>query len=82
MDFKVADKAGEWLLNGGRFPFVDPDSGTRFEPGMKTKAKVTEWAKAQMEAGWLKATSDPFAEEEPKQEEPKKDEPKKDEKKA
>lgn len=73
MDFKVADKNGSWLISSARFPFVDPESNTRFEPGVATKATVTDWVKTQKEAGWLAETADPMAD--PAKEEAKKDEP-------
>ena len=59
-DFKIIDKSGTWFLNSARFPFVDPESGARFEPGVKTKAKATDWTALQ--ADWLLTTDDPLAE--------------------
>lgn len=43
----VHDDKGEWLVNIAKFPFVDPEAGSRFEPNVPTKAKVTDWVKAQ-----------------------------------
>lgn len=36
-----------WLINKAQFPFVDPESGTRFEPATPIKAELTEFVKAQ-----------------------------------
>ena len=43
----VHDSKGEWLVNLAKFSFVDPESGCRFDPNVPTKAKVTDWIKAQ-----------------------------------
>lgn len=42
-DIKIADSSGEWFLNTALFRMHDPESDTYFEPGIPTKAKVTEW---------------------------------------
>lgn len=34
-------------VSSAAFAFVDPFSNTRFEPGVPTRAPVTEWTKAQ-----------------------------------
>lgn len=44
---KVYDEAGSWIINSGVFTFVDPTNGNRFDPGVKTKAPVTDWIKGQ-----------------------------------
>jgi hypothetical protein len=43
----VHDNQGQWLVNLAKFPFVDPDSGCRFDPHVPTQAKVTAWVKLQ-----------------------------------
>ena len=43
----VHDNQGQWLVNLAKFPFVDPDSGCRFDPHVPTQAKVTAWVKSQ-----------------------------------
>jgi hypothetical protein len=43
----VHDSKGQWLVNLAKFPFVDPDSGCRFDPHVPTQAKVTAWVKSQ-----------------------------------
>lgn len=43
----VHDSKGEWLVNLAKFPFVDPDSGCRFDPNVPTQARVTDWVKSQ-----------------------------------
>jgi hypothetical protein len=43
----VHDNKGQWLVNLAKFPFVDPDSGCRFDPHVPTQAKVTAWVKSQ-----------------------------------
>lgn len=42
-DIKIADSSGEWFMNTSLFRMHDPESNTYFEPGIPTKAKVTEW---------------------------------------
>ena len=44
---KVYDTSGEWFINSGSFPFTDPDSGARYEPGVPTQAKRTKWVEMQ-----------------------------------
>lgn len=43
----VIDEDGEWITNTALFPFTDPTTGVRFEPGTRTKAKVTLWVTTQ-----------------------------------
>jgi hypothetical protein len=43
----IHDKSGVWLINTAGFPFVDPESGCRFEPRVPTKAKETAWVRGQ-----------------------------------
>ena len=43
----IHDNKGQWLVNLAKFPFVDPDSGCRFDPNVPTQAKVTAWVKSQ-----------------------------------
>lgn len=40
---KVIDEDGKWITNKGAFNFTDPGTGNRYEPGLPTKAKVTDW---------------------------------------
>lgn len=47
MEFVIHDAQGDWYQNKGRFAFVDPISGARFEPGALTKAKTTTWVEGQ-----------------------------------
>jgi hypothetical protein len=42
-DIKIADSSGEWFMNTALFRMHDPESDTYFEPGIPTKARVTEW---------------------------------------
>jgi hypothetical protein len=44
---KVYDPSGSWLINNGSFPFQDPETGSRFEPGVPTQALKSEWVKSQ-----------------------------------
>lgn len=43
----IYDSKGVWLVNTGAFPFVDPETGARFEPRVPTKAQKTDWVKSQ-----------------------------------
>jgi hypothetical protein len=43
----VHDSNGQWLVNLAKFPFVDPDSGCRFDPHVPTQAKITAWVESQ-----------------------------------
>ena len=43
----ILDEDGEFFTNAGSFPFIDPSSGVRFEPGVSVKTKETEWLKGQ-----------------------------------
>lgn len=36
-----------WLINNAQFPFVDPETGTRFEPATPIKAELTDFVKMQ-----------------------------------
>ncbi len=47
MDMKIIDEDGTWFTNAGAFPFNDPISGTRFEPGVRTKVKTNAWIEGQ-----------------------------------
>ena len=44
---KVYDTSGEWFTNTANFPFTDPETGARFEPGIPTQAKRTKWVEMQ-----------------------------------
>jgi hypothetical protein len=53
----VHDDKGQWLVNLAKFPFVDPDSGCRFDPHVPTQAKVTAWV--ELQAAVIKPWVDP-----------------------
>lgn len=59
--FTVIDAKGKWVVNPHAFPFVDPSTKVRFEPGhpMKVACDEGSWLAGQMEAGVLKAAPDP-----------------------
>lgn len=57
----IANPKGKWYVNTGNYRFVDPESGTAFDPGEPTKATETEWLKLQADV--IKPTDDPMAEE-------------------
>jgi hypothetical protein len=43
----VIDISGKWFTNTGSFPFQDPISGHRFEPGIPVKLKLNDWILSQ-----------------------------------
>lgn len=43
----IHDTSGVWLVNKASFPFVDPETGARFEPGVPTQAVKSSWVKSQ-----------------------------------
>ena len=43
----VVDDNGIVYVNKGVFPFVDPTTGVRFEPGEEVKVLPTSWIKSQ-----------------------------------
>ena len=43
MNQLIVDKDGEWFKNVGAFPFIDPTTNTRFEPGVTVKIKSNDW---------------------------------------
>lgn len=43
----IVDSDGEWFVNKGLFPFVDPISGHRFEPNVQTQIKSNKWIEGQ-----------------------------------
>lgn len=43
----IVDSDGEWFLNKGIFPFVDPISKHRFEPNVHTQIKPNAWILSQ-----------------------------------
>ena len=43
----IVDKDGDWFTNKGVFPFQDPISGTRFEPGVAVQVKSNDWIVSQ-----------------------------------
>lgn len=47
MNQLIVDKDGEWFSNVGLFPFIDPTTNTRFEPGVQVKIKSNDWIKGQ-----------------------------------
>lgn len=59
MELSIHDKDGEWFLSSAKYGFTDPLSGARFEPGVYTQAKATEWTKGQ--DGWLSKVANPLA---------------------
>lgn len=36
-----------WFVNTGNYPFMDHESGVRFEPRTPVRTKLTEWMKHQ-----------------------------------
>lgn len=56
---KIVDESGEWFVNNGQFPFVDPMTGNRFEPNTMMKVLPTEWLAGQPVIG--KVPADPMA---------------------
>jgi hypothetical protein len=56
---KIADHDGIWLHSIAKFPLVDPNTLTRFEPGVTTKATPTAWVQMQEAAGIFKLVDDP-----------------------
>lgn len=55
---KIVSASGTWFKNNAQFVFVDPENGTRFEPGVSTKAEPTDWA---MKQPCLEQIADPLA---------------------
>ena len=48
MNLTILDATGDWLINSSTYAaFIDPTNGNRFEPGVPTKAVVTDWVKGQ-----------------------------------
>lgn len=43
----IHNSDGVWLVNKASFPFVDPETGARFEPGVPTQALKSAWVKSQ-----------------------------------
>jgi hypothetical protein len=43
----VDEKAPDFYVNNGSFPFVDPSTGVRFEPEVQVKVKQSDWMKGQ-----------------------------------
>jgi hypothetical protein len=43
----IVDDKGEFFVNKGVFPFVDPTNGVRFEPDTPVKVVQTAWMKGQ-----------------------------------
>jgi len=43
----VIDEDGVWITNSGMFPFTDPTTMVRYEPGTRVKACPTDWVMAQ-----------------------------------
>lgn len=39
----VINEDGTWVTNTAQFPFIDPETSVRFEPGVRTKVKITDW---------------------------------------
>lgn len=39
----IIDADGDFYVNKGAFPFLDPTNGVRFEPGQPVKVKPTTW---------------------------------------
>lgn len=74
-EIKVVDLDGQWVVNPHRFQFVDPETGTRFSPGVPTKISYGKdsWIAGQIKAEVLSKTDDPMkpGKEPPKAESPK-----------
>ena len=45
--FQISDSSGVWALNIGAYRLPDPESGTNFEPGIPTQARLTAWMMGQ-----------------------------------
>ena len=45
--FQISDSSGVWALNIGAYRLPDPESGTNFEPGIPTQARLTNWMQGQ-----------------------------------
>lgn len=43
----IVDADGDWYINKGAFPFVDPTTGTRFEPNIRVQIKTNPWIAGQ-----------------------------------
>ena len=55
----VVDDSGIVYVNKGVFPFVDPTTGVRFEPGEEVKVLPTPWIKSQSVLYTEKVTPEP-----------------------
>ncbi len=72
MDVKMVDQDGVWVRNPNAFPFVDPETGTRFEPGgavVCIKAPKGSWIESQILAGTLAMVDNPATVKPPTEEE-------------
>lgn len=47
MQVLIVDAEGDTFVNKGQFPFVDPSTGVRFEPGTAVQVKSTAWIASQ-----------------------------------
>jgi hypothetical protein len=47
MQVLIVDTDGESFVNKGQFPFVDPTTGVRFEPGVAVQVKSNAWIASQ-----------------------------------
>lgn len=43
----VVDEKADFWVNTAVFPFIDPETGVRFEPGVQVKVKQSDWMKGQ-----------------------------------
>lgn len=61
-EIKVVDLDGLWVVNPHAYPFVDPETGVRFEPGIPTKVAYASksWIAGQVGAGTLAKAADPM----------------------
>lgn len=47
--FNVADPKGTWFQSVAQFPLIDPETGTRFEAGVPTRATMSAWVQLQID---------------------------------
>lgn len=61
-EIKIVDTDGLWVGNPHGFAFVDPETGTRFSPGVSTKVTYgpKSWIAVQIAAGTLSEAPDPM----------------------
>lgn len=74
-EIKIIDLEGRWVVNPHAFPFVDPETGVRFTPQVRTKVAYGKdsWVAGQIAEGVLALAADPMK---PEKEPPKVETPK------